>query len=81
MNPLDGDASRTALDQTGPLLEVSVDSNLVLGFLHGIGVGIAGPSERGTGPEGLVSPSERSVDDVFSITHSGDEPSIIPIDR
>lgn len=45
MNPFDGDSSRTTLDQTGPLLEVPVDSNLVLGFLHGIGVGIASPSE------------------------------------
>lgn len=81
MDPLDGDSSRTALDQTGPLLEVPVDSNLVLGFMHGIGVGIASPSERGTCPEGLVSPSEGSVDDVFSITDGGDEPSIIPIDR
>jgi hypothetical protein len=48
--------------------------------LHGIGVGIASPSERGTGPEGLVSPGERSVDDVFSITDGGNEPGIIPID-
>jgi hypothetical protein len=81
MDPFDGDSRRTALDQTGPLLEVSVDSNLVLGFLHGIGVGIASPSERSTGPEGLVSPSKRSVDDIFSITDGGDEPSIISIDR
>jgi hypothetical protein len=30
MDPLNGDPGGTALDQTGPLLEVSVDSNLVL---------------------------------------------------
>lgn len=76
VHALDRDAGGTALDQAGPLLEVPEDADLVLGFLNGVGIGIASPGERGTASERLVSPSQRGVDDVFSISHSGNESSV-----
>jgi len=72
VNSLDSPTA-SRLDETSSLLEVPVDSHARLSLLNGVGVGIESPSERGSGSEGFVSPGERGVDDVLSVSTDGDE--------
>lgn len=61
------------LDKTGAFLEVSVDAELGLALLHGVGVRVGGPSEGRARTKRLVSPGERGVDDVLAVTADRDE--------
>lgn len=64
------------VDETSSFLEVSVDFHFGSCFSNGIGVRVGRPSKADTRSEGLVSPRERGVNDVFSISTDRDESDI-----
>lgn len=75
MDPLHRKAPGT-FDESWSFLQVPVDFHLGFAFLHGVGVGVGSPSERGPAAECSVPPSQCGVNDIFAVSTDGDESAV-----